>query len=75
MMGLAAFSSENPLALGMTGMHGMYEASKMKDEADVIIGIGVRFSDRATGCKTAYQKDTKIIHIYRPSKTFTNCIK
>ncbi|MCL2425877.1 MAG: biosynthetic-type acetolactate synthase large subunit [Oscillospiraceae bacterium] len=63
MMGLSAVSSSNPLALGMTGMHGTYASSKMKSEADVIIGIGVRFSDRATGDKVAYQKDTKIIHI------------
>jgi len=63
MMGLSAVSFDNPRALGMTGMHGMYASSKLKSEADVIIGIGVRFSDRATGDKTAYQKDTKIIHI------------
>jgi acetolactate synthase-1/2/3 large subunit len=63
MMGLSAVNSNNPLALGMTGMHGTYASSKLKAEADVIIGIGVRFSDRATGCKTAYQKDAKIIHI------------
>jgi len=62
-MGLSAVSSSNPLALGMTGMHGTYASSKMKSDADVIIGIGVRFSDRATGDKVAYQKDTKIIHI------------
>jgi len=62
-MGLSAVSESNPLALGMTGMHGTYAASKMKSDADVIIGIGVRFSDRATGDKVAYQKDTKIIHI------------
>jgi len=62
-MGLSAVSDSNPLSLGMTGMHGTYASSKMKSDADVIIGIGVRFSDRATGDKVAYQKDTKIIHI------------
>lgn len=63
MMGLSAVHSSNPLAVGMTGMHGLYASSKMKSEADVIIGVGVRFSDRATGDKAAYQKDTHIIHI------------
>jgi len=63
MMGLSAVSSSNPLMLGMTGMHGTYASSKMRGDADVIIGIGVRFSDRATGDKAAYQKNTKIIHI------------
>lgn len=63
MMGLSAVDSNSPLALGMTGMHGTYASSKMKGNADVIIGIGVRFSDRATGDKVAYQKGAEIIHI------------
>jgi acetolactate synthase-1/2/3 large subunit len=63
MMGLSAVHSSSPLMLGMTGMHGAYASSRMKGKADVIIGVGVRFSDRATGDKVAYQKDTHIIHI------------
>jgi acetolactate synthase-1/2/3 large subunit len=63
MMGMSAVPAEHRLALGMTGMHGKYAASKMKSEADVIIGIGVRFSDRATGDKAAYRACAKIIHI------------
>ena len=63
MMGLSAVPADHRLALGMTGMHGMYASSKMKGDADVVIGIGVRFSDRATGDKAAYQAGTKIIHI------------
>ena len=63
MMGLSAVNSNSPLALGMTGMHGTYAASKIKSDADVIIGVGIRFSDRATGDKVAYKQNAKIIHI------------
>jgi len=63
MMGLSSVNYKNPHMLGMTGMHGSYAASKMKSESDLIIGIGVRFSDRATGNKEKYQENAKIIHI------------
>ncbi|GHU89130.1 acetolactate synthase [Clostridia bacterium] len=63
MMGLTALRYDSGRNLGMTGMHGAYASSMMNSEADCIIGIGVRFSDRATGDKTKYQENTKIIHI------------
>ncbi|MDR0937351.1 MAG: biosynthetic-type acetolactate synthase large subunit [Oscillospiraceae bacterium] len=63
MMGLSAMDYKNPRKLGMTGMHGTYPAIKMNEQADLIIAVGVRFSDRATGNKEAYQKNTKIVHI------------
>ncbi len=62
-MGLTALDSSHPLKHGLTGMHGHYVASKMNADADLIIGIGVRFSDRATGSTSKYQAKTKIIHI------------
>lgn len=62
-MGLSAVSGDNPYNLGMTGMHGRYASSKAKSKADLIIAIGVRFSDRATGNKDKYSKNAKIIHI------------
>ncbi|MDF2686536.1 MAG: acetolactate synthase large subunit biosynthetic type [Clostridia bacterium] len=63
MMGLTAIPNSFRGYLGMTGMHGQYAASKAKNEADLIIAIGVRFSDRATGNKKEYAKNAKIIHI------------
>ena len=51
MMGLAAVPHSHPLFLGMTGMHGRYAASKALDRSDLIIAVGTRFSDRATGNK------------------------
>jgi acetolactate synthase-1/2/3 large subunit len=56
-------SHENPRKLGMTGMHGLYAASATQNDADLIIGVGVRFSDRATGNIKEYTNDVKIIHI------------
>ncbi|MBP5378070.1 MAG: acetolactate synthase large subunit, partial [Ruminococcus sp.] len=45
------------------GMHGHYASSVAEDEADLLIALGVRFSDRATGNKSRYAKNFKIIHI------------
>lgn len=63
MMGLSAVDYKNSRKLGMTGMHGTYVASMAKSKADLIIGVGVRFSDRATGNKSKYQENAKILHI------------
>ncbi len=63
LMGLSAISSDNPNHLGMTGMHGRYASIKAKSEADLVIAVGVRFSDRATGDKSRYTKKTKFLHI------------
>ena len=63
MMGLSAVPHEHPMNLGMTGMHGRYEASKVLSMSDLIIAVGTRFSDRATGNKQAYQLGHKILHI------------
>ena len=49
--------------LGMQGMHGHYASSVAQNEADLIIGIGVRFSDRATGNVKKYAKGSKIIQL------------
>ncbi|HNW87452.1 MAG TPA: biosynthetic-type acetolactate synthase large subunit [Candidatus Limiplasma sp.] len=63
MMGLSAVPHSHPLFLGMTGMHGRYAASKALDRSDLIIAVGTRFSDRATGNKQEFSKDHKVLHI------------
>lgn len=63
LMGLSAIPQTHELFLGMTGMHGTYEASKAMQESDLIIAVGTRFSDRATGNKKEFSKNKKIIHI------------
>lgn len=63
MMGLSAVPSTHPLFLGMTGMHGRFAASKVMSLSDLIIAIGTRFSDRATGNKSEFSKNRKVLHI------------
>jgi len=63
MMGLSAVSHDHPRFLGMTGMHGKYAASQAMSKADLLIAIGTRFSDRATGNKIEFIKGKKVIHI------------
>ena len=63
LMGITAVPSSNPRFLGMQGMHGHYASTIAQDEADLIIALGVRFSDRATGNKARYAKNSKILHI------------
>ena len=62
-MGLTAGLAASPRYLGMQGMHGTYVSSMANKEADLIIGIGVRFSDRATGDAEKYARNAKVIHI------------
>ena len=62
-MGITAIPGSNPRKLGMTGMHGHYVASKAKNDADLVITLGARFSDRATGNVGKFCTSAKIIHI------------
>lgn len=62
-MGLSAIPNSYDRFLGMQGMHGQYASSMANKEADLIIGIGVRFSDRATGNTKKYSKNAKIIQL------------
>ena len=63
LMGLGGFPGTNPLFLGMLGMHGTYAANMAVQNADLLIGIGVRFDDRVTGKVDAFAPKAKIIQI------------
>ena len=63
MMGLSAISADHPRNLGMIGMHGRYSASRALKECDLMITLGARFSDRATGNKAKFSEGKKILHI------------
>lgn len=63
LMGLSAIPNDHPRFLGMNGMHGHYASSVAQDEADLVIALGARFSDRATGDKKRFNKNFGIIHI------------
>ena len=62
-MGLGAFDERDRLALRMAGMHGSAAANWAINEADCIIALGVRFSDRVTGNIKLYAPDAKIVHV------------
>ena len=63
MMGLSAVSADEYRNLGMIGMHGRYASSRALKECDLMITLGARFSDRATGDKSKFSKGKKILHI------------
>jgi len=63
LMGLGAFPADDPLWLGMLGMHGTYAANMAVTEADCLIAIGARFDDRVTGKVDEFAPRAKIIHI------------
>lgn len=63
LMGLSGVPTDCPRFLGMQGMHGHYASSMSLHEADLIISLGVRFNDRATGNREKFMADSKFIHI------------
>ena len=75
LLGLSAFSSRHPLNKGMLGMHGQYAVNMKTQEADVIIAIGMRFSDRVTGLPSTYAKQARIIHLDIDKSEIDKCIK
>ncbi len=63
LMGLGGFPANNPLWVGMPGMHGTYTANKAFTECDLVIAVGARFDDRVTGKIEGFAPNAKIIHI------------
>ncbi len=63
LLGLGAFPEDNPLALGMLGMHGTWYANMAITECDVLLAIGARFDDRITGKLETFSKKSKKIQI------------
>lgn len=63
LMGLGAFPTDDPLFLGMVGMHGSYEANLAMHGCDVMLCVGARFDDRVTGRVDAFSPNAKKIHI------------
>jgi acetolactate synthase-1/2/3 large subunit len=61
--GKGSFSENHPLAMGPIGMHGHAEANKMILEADCILAVGARFSDRSVGRYDEFGRGMSIIHM------------
>jgi acetolactate synthase I/II/III large subunit len=63
LMGLGNYPASDPQWLGMPGMHGSVAANRAITNADVLIGLGMRFDDRVTGKTSRFAPNAKIIHI------------
>lgn len=63
LMGLGSFPENHPLSLGMLGMHGTGYANYAINEADLILALGTRFSDRVTGAVSSFAPKAEIVHI------------
>jgi acetolactate synthase-1/2/3 large subunit len=63
LLGLSSVENENPLFAGMVGLHGNYAANMMTNQCDVLIAVGMRFSDRVVGNPEKYANQASIIHI------------
>lgn len=63
LLGLSALPSDHPLCVGMLGMHGNYGPNVNTNNCDLLIAVGMRFSDRVTGNINTYAKQAKVIHI------------
>ena len=63
LMGAGVIPYGDPLSLGMLGMHGCYTANRAVSEADVVVAIGTRFSDRVALKPSTFAKKATIIQI------------
>ncbi len=63
LMGLSAVPHDHPRFLGMQGMHGHFASTVAEYEADLVIALGVRFSNRSTSENSRFTKSFSIIHI------------
>ena len=75
MLGLSALPSNHPLNMGMLGMHGNYAPNLKEQQCDVLIAIGMRFSDRVTGSLKTYAKQAKVIHLDIDKSEIDKCVK
>jgi len=62
-MGLGILPADHRLSLGMLGMHGARYTNYILEECDMLIGLGVRFDDRATGKVEAFCPNAEIVHV------------
>jgi acetolactate synthase-1/2/3 large subunit len=63
LLGISTFPDGHALHLGMPGMHGEVHVNRAIQQADVILGVGLRFDDRVTGNVGGFARQARIIHI------------
>ena len=63
LLGLGVLPDEHPLFLGMVGMHAARATNLVLEECDLLIGLGIRFDDRATGKASEFCPRARILHV------------
>jgi len=63
LLGLGAMPDGHPLAIGMVGMHAARYTNLLLDECDLLVALGIRFDDRATGKAAEFCPRAKIVHV------------
>jgi acetolactate synthase-1/2/3 large subunit len=63
LLGLGAMSEMHPLSLGMMGMHGHRHVNRALEECDLLVNIGARFDDRATGRLNGFAPNARVVHV------------
>jgi acetolactate synthase-1/2/3 large subunit len=63
LLGLGAMDERHPQSLGMMGMHGHRHVNRAREECDLLVNIGARFDDRATGKLAGFAPNAKIVHV------------
>lgn len=63
LMGLGAVAADDPRHLGLVGMHGTYAANRAVSQADLVLGLGLRFDDRVTGNAARFAPRARIVHV------------
>src|SRR5262249_56134922 len=63
LLGLGAMPADHPLAIGMVGMHAARYTNLLLEECDLLVALGIRFDDRATGKAAEFCPRAKIVHV------------
>ncbi len=63
LLGLGAMPAEHPLFIGMVGMHAARYTNLLLEECDLLIALGIRFDDRATGKAAEFCPHAQILHV------------
>ena len=63
LMGIGALDKEEPLNLGLIGMHGWVSAGRAVDNADLVIALGTRFSDRVATKMGDFASAAKVVQV------------
>ena len=61
--GMGGLATDHPLLLGMIGMHGMRAANHAVQQCDLLIAVGARFDDRATGKISEFAPRARVVHL------------